>query len=172
VEARGMMRAAGLCGTLLVALSQVLTLPEVHVLEAGAGVGLAGALSVLWRSPGLAVVASVIALLVFSVVLQFAPPGSHVVEAVLLGIGLLILLDCAHFELRFTTAAAIGRMARGHLGSLSSCIVLTAVLALLTTTITAVMLGELDASVRPIIAAFGGILIIVALVWKARAAGP
>jgi hypothetical protein len=167
-----MMRAAGLCGALLVAVSQVLTLPDVHVLEAGAVVGLAGALSVLCRSPGLAIVASVVALLVFSVALLFAPPGDHVIEAVLLGIGLLILFDATHFELRFRTAEAIGQIAADHLGSLISCIVLAAVLALLMTAISVVVVGELNASVRPILASFGGILVVVALVWKARSTGP
>ena len=167
-----MMRVAGLCGALLVAVSQVLTLPDVQVLEAGAVVGLAGALSVLWRLTGLAVVASVVGLLVFSVVLLFAPPGGHVAEAVLLGSGLLILLEGTYFERQFSTAEAIGRIAADHMGSLISCLVLAAVLALLMTAISVVVVGELNASVRPILASFGGILVVVALVWTARSTGP
>jgi hypothetical protein len=34
------------------------------------------------------------------------------------------------------------------------------------------MSEELNAPIRPIIAAFAGVLIIVAIVWQARAAGP
>ena len=165
-----MMRAAGLCGALLVTVSQVLALPEAHVLEAGAVVGLAGALSVLCRSPALAIGASVAALLVFSLVLLFAPPGGHVVEAVLLGIGLLVLLDGAYFELRFRATEASGEIAIDHLRSLSTCVLLATILALLTTGVSVVIVGELDASLRPIIATFGGIVIVVAIVWKTRLA--
>jgi len=165
-----MMRAAGLCGALLVAVSLVLTLPDMHVLEAGAVVGLTAALSVVWRSPALAAVASVAALLVFSVVLLFAPSGGHVVEAVLLGSGLLVLLDGTYFELRFRAAEAMGQIATDYLSSLFRCILLTAILGVLTAAIAVVMAGELDASVRPIIAAFGGILIVVGIVGKARSA--
>ena len=165
-----MMRAAGLCGALLIAVSLVLTLPDEHVLEAGAVVALTGAIAVLWRSPGLAIVASVVGLLVFSVVLLLAPPGSHVIEAVLLGIGLLILLEGSHFELRFRIAGR--QIAADHLRSLGRCILLSAVLALLTGVVPVVMSAEVNASVRPIIAGFGGVLIVVAIVWQARAAGP
>jgi hypothetical protein len=165
-----MMRATGLCGALLVTVSQVLALPEVHVLEAGVVVGLAGAIAVLWRSPGLAIAASVAALLVFSLVLLFAPPGGHVVEAVLLGIGLLVLLDGAYFELRFRTTETSSEIATDHLRSLSSCVLLTAILALLTTAASVVIVEGLNASLRSIIATFGGIIIVVAIVWKARLA--
>ena len=90
----------------------------------------------------------------------------------MLGIGLLVVLDGTYFELRFRAAEAMGQIATDYLWSLSRCILLTAILGLLTTAIAFVMIGELNAWVRSIIAAFGGALIVVAVVGKARPARP
>src|SRR5690242_18599586 len=68
-EAGGVIRVAGLCAAVLIAISPALVFPDEHVFEAGAVVGVLCVAAVLVPSLALAVFGAIFALLVFATAL-------------------------------------------------------------------------------------------------------
>jgi hypothetical protein len=162
-----MMRAAGFFAALLIAIAPTLALPDVHVFEAGAVAGALCVASVLLPSLGLAIFGSTVALLVFATALLLTPTPYAVLAALLLGLGLLILLDATHFEKRFGRSEGKARIVSEHLSTLGTAVLLSIAAALAIAVGAAMVSQDLAPSVRTVVAAFGGILIISAMTWKA-----
>jgi hypothetical protein len=151
----------------LIAISPALAFPDVHVFEAGAVVGVLCVSAVLVPSLALAVFGAITALLVFATALLLIRTPYTLFAALLLGLGLLILLDTTHFEQRFARSEGRARIVRNHLSILGAAALLSITTALAIAVGAAVVSQELDLLVRTALAAFGGILIITAMMWKA-----
>jgi len=162
------IRVAGLCAAVLIAISPALAFPDVHVFEAGAVVGVLCVAAVLVPSLALAVFGAITALLVFAAALLLMRTPYTVFAALLLGLGLLILLDTTHFEQRFSRSEGKAWIIRNHLSTLGVAVMLSIVTALAIAVGAAMVSQELDPLVRTGLAAFGGILIIAAIMWKAH----
>jgi hypothetical protein len=162
-----MMRFAGVCSASLIALSPALVYPELHMSEAGAAVGVLCAAAVFVPSLGLAVFGSIVALLVFTVAVQLASAAYTVFAALLLGLGLLILLDTTQFEQRFARAEGKTSIVNAHLSYFGLAALLSALAALVIVLVAATVSQDLGASTRTIIALLGCSLSIAAMMWKA-----
>ena len=166
-EAGGVIRVAGLCAAVLIAISPALAFPDVHVFEAGAVVGVLCGAAVLAASLALAVFGAITALLVFATALLFMRTPYSLFAALLLGLGLLILLDATHFEQRFARSEGKAWIVRNHLSALGAAALLSTTTALALAVGAATVPQELDPLVRIGLAAAGGILVLAAMMWKA-----
>jgi hypothetical protein len=162
-----MMRVVGFFAALLIAIAPTLALPDVHVFEAGAVAGLLCVAAALVPSLGLAVFGSTVALLVFATTLLLTPTPNAVFAALLLGLGLLILLNATQFEERFGRSEGKARIVGTHLSTLGTAVLLSIAASLAIAVGATIVAQDLDPSVRTVIAAFGGILVISAMMWKA-----
>ena len=162
-----MIRVVGLCTAVLIAISPALAFADGHVFEAGAVVGVLCVAAVLVPSLALAVFGAITALLVFATTLLFMRTPYTLFVALLLGLGLLALLDAAHFEQRFARSEGKAWIVRNHLATLSAAILLSITTALAIAAGGAMISQELDPVVGTGLAAFGSILVIAAMMWKA-----
>jgi hypothetical protein len=92
-----------------------------------------------------------------------APPAGALVAAILLGIALLALLDITHYRQRFRGAMVEPAVARAHITDLALSVAASVGAIVLLAGIVEVLSIGLDASIRPIVATSGGILVMVAL---------
>ena len=161
-----MIRLTGFLAVLLIGGLPVLMLPDVRMLEGSAVVWIVCAAALLLPSLGLAVLGSVAALLMFSVALLIAASGS-VIEAMLMGIAILTLLDITYFEQRFGAADGKLHVAADHLSQMAVFVVLSVLGAVMIVLLASVLSQDIDATSRSFIAAFGAILVFGAMVWKA-----
>jgi hypothetical protein len=161
-----MVRLAGFLAMLLVGGLPALMLPDVRMLAAGAMVW-ALCFAGLWLpSLGLAVVGSIAALFLFSASLLIASSGS-VIEAVLMGIAIVTLLDATYFEQRFRTVNVNLHVAAHQLSQMAVFALLAVGGALTIVLLAPVLSQDLGAAIRPFIAGLGVILVLVAVVRKA-----
>jgi hypothetical protein len=162
-----MIRVAGLCAAVLIAVSPTLVFPDVHVFEAGAVVGVLCVAAVLVPSLALAVFGAIAALLVFATALLLMRTPYSLFAALLLGLGLLILLDTTHFQQRFARSEGKAWIVRNHLSILGAAALLSITTALALAVGAATVSQELEPLVRTGLAAAGGILVIAAMMWRA-----
>ena len=163
-----MVRLTGVIAIVLIAGLPVLVLPEIHLLEASvvaATICLAG---LLMASLGLAVLGAVLALLVFSVALLLMASADAIVEAVLMGIAVLTLLDVAYYRQCFLRSAVEPEVTPAHLSGLAISVLLSILAAVILVIVADVLSLNIEASVRPVIAAGGGILVMAAILWAAK----
>jgi hypothetical protein len=161
------IRLSGWCAAVMVAIAPVLVFPDLHVFEAGAVVAVLCVAAVLVPSLALAVVGSITALLVFATPLLLTHTAYALFAALLLGIGVLMLFDATHFESRFARSEGRAWIISNHLASLGAAVLLSLITALVTTVGVSMASQELDLLVRTGLVAFGGILVIASLMWKA-----
>jgi hypothetical protein len=162
-----MMRLAGLFAVLVLGGLPVVMLPDVHTLEAAAVVCAVCIVALLLPSLGLAVLGSIAALLLFSAALLIASSDA-VIEAVLIGIAILTLLDATYFEQRFRAAPAKLHIAADHLLHLIVFVLLAVVAALAIFLLAPIVSQTLDATTHSFIAALGVVLVLAAMVRRAN----
>ena len=158
-----MVQLTGFIAILLIAGLPVLVQQNLPLVAAGIAAGAICAMAVLLPSLGLAVAGAIGALLVFSIALLMAPPAGALVAAILLGIALLALLDITHYRQRFRGAMVEPAVARAHITDLALSVAASVGAIVLLAGIVEVLSIGLDASIRPIVATSGGILVMVAL---------
>jgi hypothetical protein len=156
-----MVQLTGFIAILLIAGLPVLVQQNLPLVAAGIAAGAICAIAVLLPSLGLAVAGAIG--LVFSVALLMAPPAGALVAAILLGIALLALLDITHYRQRFRGAMVEPAVARAHITDLALSVAASVGAIVLLAGIVEVLSIGLDASIRPIVATSGGILVVVAL---------
>ena len=161
-----MMRPAGMLAVLLVGGLPVVLLPDVRMLAAGAVVWAVCLVALLLPSLGLAVLGSIAGLLLFSGSLLIASSGA-ILEAVLMGIAMLTLLDSTYLEQRFRTAAVKSHVAAYQLSQMAALVLLAVMGALATGLLALVLSPDLGAVPRSFVAGFGIILLLGAVVRKA-----
>ena len=158
-----MVQLTGFISILLIAGLPVLMQQNRPLMEAGIAAGAICATALLLPSLGLAVTGAIGALLIFSVALLMAPSASAIVAAILLGTALLTLLDLTYYRQRFRSAMIEPTVARAHLTNLALSVLASfGAIALLAGSVKILSIS-LDASIRPIVATSGGILVMVAL---------
>ncbi len=158
-----MVQLIGIVAILLVAVLPVAVQPGLHLLAVEAVVGVTCAGGLLLPSLGLAVSGSIAALLVFSATLLMAPSVGAVPQAIAMGTGLLVLLDLTWFRRRFAGADVRAGVTLDHLANLAISVLLSVGAAALLIGVAATVPLDLDPMARPVIAAAGGILVLVAL---------
>jgi hypothetical protein len=161
------IQVTGLCAAVFIAISPALVLPDVYVIEAGAVVGVLCAAAVLVPSLALAVFGAITALLVFATTLLLMRTPYALFAAVLLGLGLLMLLDATHFERRFARSKGKAWIVSNHLAALGTAALLSITIASAIAVGAAMVSQGLDPLARTSLAAFGGILVIATMMWKA-----
>jgi hypothetical protein len=154
-----MVTLIGLLACLASAALPFAVQPDPHLLEAGAVSGLICAVGLLLPSLGFAVTGAIAAILVFSAALLIAPSGAPIIEAVLLGVALLALLDATYYRGRFGGTAVARPMRRAHLASLGISVIASVGAAVLLVALAATLPLDLTAWFRPLAAAAGGILV-------------
>lgn len=158
-----MVRLSGVAAVLLIAGVPCLVLPERHMLGAGVMAAAICAGGLLLPSLGLATTGAVLAVLVFSVALLVASAANAVLAAMLMGIAVLVLLDATHYHQRFSRSAITPGVVREHLGQLGTTILVSMLaVGVLVVVSDAFSLG-LDAVLRPVVAAGGGVLVVLAI---------
>ena len=158
-----MVQLTGFISILLIAGLPVLMQQNLLLMEAGIAAGAICATALLLPSLGLAVTGAIGALLIFSVALLMTPSASAIAAAILLGIALLTLLDITYYRQRFRSAMIEPAVARAHLTDLAlSVLASVGAIVLLAGSVKTLSIG-VDASIRPIVATSGGILVMVAL---------
>jgi hypothetical protein len=163
-----MVQLTGFISILLIAGLPVLMWQNLALMEAGIGTGAICAIAFLLPSLGLAVTGAVGELLIFSVALLMAPSASAIAAAILLGIALLTLLDLTYYRQRFRSAMIDPAVARAHLANLALSVLVSVGAFVLLAGSVVILSIDLDASMRPIVATSGGVLVMVAL-WRAMA---
>jgi hypothetical protein len=158
-----MVQLTAFISILLIAGLPVLVQQNLPLMEAGIAAGAICATAILLPSLGLAVAGAIGALLVFSIALLMAPPVGAFVAAILLGIALLTLLDITHYRQRFHGAMVEPAVARAHMAGLALSVAASVGAIVLLAGFVEVLSIGLDASIRPIVATSGGILVVVAL---------
>jgi hypothetical protein len=158
-----MVQLTGLISIVLIAGLPVLVQRNFPLIEAGIAESAICALAILLRSLGLAVTGAIGALLVFSAALLMAPSASALVAAILLGIALLTLLDITYYRQRFRGAMIEPAVARAHLTNLVLSVLVSVGAIVLVTGFVKISSIGLDASIGSVVATFGGILVMVAL---------
>lgn len=161
-----MMRVAGFIAVLLVGGVPVVMLPDVRMLEAGAVVWAMCGVALLLRSLGLAVLGSIVGVMLFCASLLLGFSGA-IVEAVLMGIAILTLLDATYFEQRFRTAVTKQHVAAHQLVAMAVFVLAGVVGAVTVVLLAPVLSQDLDATLRSFVVAFGIVLVLGAMVWKA-----
>ena len=167
-----MVKTIGLLACLLIAGLPVAVQPDVHLLAAGATAALICVAGLLLPSVALSITGGIAALLVFSTALLMARGANASIEALLMGIALLAVLDTAHDRQRFRRAAVDRSVTRAHLANLALSATISFGVAALLAAVAAVLAIRLDASVRPVAAAGGGILVMVAILRAVAAPRP
>lgn len=158
-----MVTAVGLAACLLMVVLPAAVCPDVPVLAAGLTAALAGAAGLFLAAPARAVAGAIAALLL-------APDGNATMQAVLMGIALLALLDATSYRRRFRRRTIDPSVTRAHLASLGVSLAASiAVVALLAALATAPAAG-VDAAARPVAAAAGAILVMAAVLRATRPA--
>ena len=158
-----MVQLTSFISIVLIAGLPMLLQQSLPVIVAGIAAGAICATAVLLPSLGLAITGVIGALLVFSAALFVAPSERATTTAILLGIAFLTLLDITSFRQRFHGAMIEPAVARAHLATLArSALASVGVVVLLAGFAQTLSIG-LDASIRPIVATVGGILVMVAL---------
>lgn len=165
-----MVRLSGLIAVLLIAGLPALVLPEVHLMGACVAAAAISLAALLFASLGLAICGAILALLIFSVALLITSSTDAIVEAALMGIAVLTLLDVAYYQQRFRNSAVEPDVAREHVSGLAVSVLISVLVAGVLALVAEVLSIDLDASTRPIIAASGGILVMVAILWAATTA--
>ena len=161
-----MIRLAGILAVLLVGGLPALMLPDVRMLEVSAVVWAICMLALLLPSLGLAVLGSIVALLAFSASMLIAASGS-VTEAVLMGIAILVLLDCTYFEQRLRAATVQPPVAASHLSQTAVFVLLAVAGALAIGLLALIFSPDLDATTRSFIAGAGIVLLLGSMMRKA-----
>jgi hypothetical protein len=155
-----MMKTIGLLACVLIAALSVCSWPEIHLLAAGAAAALMCASGLLLPSLGLAITGAVASLLVFSISLLLNPVENVSIEAVLLGIALLIVLDATYYRQCFRRARIDRSVTREHLANLATTVIISLGVAALVAAFAAGISIGLDPSIRPVLAAAGAILVV------------
>jgi hypothetical protein len=148
---------------MLIAGLPVLVQQSLSLVVAGIAAGAICAIAFLLPSLGLAVTGAIGALLVFSVALLMAPSASAFVAAIPLGIAWLTLLDLTYFRQRFRGAMIEPAVARAHLANLALSVLVSVGAIVLLAGFVGLLSINLDTTTRPIVATFGGILVIAAV---------
>jgi hypothetical protein len=148
---------------MLIAGLPVLVQQSLPLVATGIAAGAICAMALLLPTLGLAVTGAIGALLVFSAALLMAPSTSAFVAAILLGIALLALLDLTYYRQRFYGATIESAVARAHLAKLAHSALVSVGAIVLLAGFVEILSIDLDATTRPIVATFGGILVMVAL---------
>jgi hypothetical protein len=162
-----MVQLMGFISIVLIAGLPVLVQRSLPLVAAGIATGAICAIALVLPSLGLAVTGVIGALLVFSVALLMAPSASAFVAAILLGIALLTLLDLTYFRQRFRGAMIEPAVAHAHLANLALSVLVSVGAIVLLAGFVEILSINLDAATRPIVATFGGILVMVALLQAA-----
>lgn len=158
-----MVKLTGFISILLIAGLPALVQQSLPLVATGIAAGGISAIALLLPSLALAVTGAIAALLVFSATLLMTPSAGAIAAAILLGIALLTLLDLTYYRQRFGRAIIEPAVARSHLMNLAlSVLASVGAIVLLAGSAEFLPIG-LDASVSPIVATSGGILIMVAL---------
>lgn len=158
-----MVKTIGLLACLLIAALSVAGQPEIHVLAAGAAAALICAGGLLLPSLGLAITGAIAALFVFSVSLLLNPAENVSIEALLLGVAVLIVLDATYCRQRFRRALIDKSVTRAHLADLATSVIMSFGVAALLAGLAAGLSIEFDPSIRPVLAAAGVILVMGAV---------
>jgi hypothetical protein len=158
-----MVRVIGLIGAGLIAGAPVLAIPELHVAETGMLVACMGAAALFVPSLGLAICAGVLALLNYSAGLLIAVHSGGAWSAALLGIGLLVLLDATHYVRALGKSNVESTVPRRHLANLAGIVLVSVVITVVLTVLAEATVLDIAATWRPVIAAGGGLVIIVGL---------
>jgi hypothetical protein len=158
-----MVQLTSFISIMLIAGLPMLVQQSLPLVVAGIATGVICATAVLLPSLVLAVTGVIGGLLVFSAALLMAPSARVTTAAILLGIALLTLLDITYFRQRFHDAMIEPAVARAHLAMLTLSVLSSVGAIVLLAGSTQILSIGLDASIRPIVATAGGILVMVAL---------
>ena len=158
-----MVTVVGLLACLLIAALPVAVQPDMHLLAAGSAAALICTGGLLMSSLGLAVTGAIAALIVFSIALLMASGENACIEALLMGVALLTLLDSTHYRQRFNGASVDRPVTRAHLANLAMSVIVSLGVAALLAILAGALSIRLASSVRPMVAAAGTILVMVAV---------
>jgi hypothetical protein len=158
-----MVRLTGFISIVLIAGLPVFVQQSLLLVAAGIAASSICAIALLLPSLGLAVTGAIGALLVFSAALLIAPSASAFVAAILLGIALLTLLDLTYYRQRFRKAMIEPAVAHAHLANFTLSVLVSVGAIVLLAGFGEILSISLDATIRPIAATVGGILVMVAL---------
>jgi hypothetical protein len=161
-----MVQLTGFISIVLIAGLPMLVQQSVPLAATGIAAGVICAIALLLPSLGLAVTGAIGALLVFSAALLMAPAASALIAAIALGIALLTLLDITYYRQRFRGVTIAPAVARAHITNLALSILASIVATVLLAGFVEILSIGLDASIKPVVATSGGILVIVALLQK------
>jgi hypothetical protein len=162
-----MVQLTGFISIMLIAGLPVLVQQSLPLAAAGLAAGAISAIALLLPSLGLVVTGAIGALLVFSVALLMAPSAHPIAAAILLGIALLTLLDLTYYRQRFRSAMIEPAVAHAHLANLALSVLVSVGAIVFLGGFVEIFSISLDATTRPIVATFGGILVMAALLQTA-----
>jgi hypothetical protein len=158
-----MVRLSGVLAVLLLAGMPALVLPDARMLPVAAAVAAVCAGGLLLPSLGLATAGAVVALVVFSIALLLVPTSDAVVAATLMGIAVVTLFDATYYQQRFGRLAIGTGVARAHLTHLAVMVLAAFLAAGVLVLVGSLLWLDLDGTLRPLLAAAGGILVVLAI---------